>query len=437
MTDLDPVLPAAVAGFLADHDVPTPCLILELDVVADRYARLTTALPEAAVHYAVKANPEPAVLDLLARSGAGFDVASPAEVDLCLSVGVAPGRLSYGNTVKKQADIAYAYARGVRLFACDSGDDLRKLAAAAPGAGVFLRLLTSGVGADWPLSRKFGCMPAMAVDLLLEAAALGLDPRGTSFHVGSQQRDPGQWEPALAQAAAVGAEVVRRSGGRVRPRLVNLGGGLPARYLEQLPDVDTYAAAIRASLDRHFPAAGPLGRPEVMIEPGRHLLGDAGVLHAEVVLVARKSYDQDERWVYLDIGVFGGLAETLGEAIKYRLVTDRGGPVGPVILAGPTCDSLDVLYERHRYHLPLDLVAGDRLSFLSAGAYTSVYCTDGFNGLTPLPVHCLPPARPIGSLPVAHQEAGKLPHVRRRGSGWSVAGERLGPGEQRRPVDLT
>lgn len=408
----------AVAGFLGRGDPATPCLVIELDVVARRYAELRASWPDVAVYYAVKANPEPGVVDVLGGLGAGFDVASPAEVDLCLSRGVPAGRLSYGNTVKKSVDIAYAYSRGVRLFAFDSADELRKLAAAAPGAAVFCRLLTSGIGADWPLSRKFGCDPAMAVDLLLEADRLGLDACGVSFHVGSQQRDPGQWEPAIASAAAVVAEVRRRSCGRVRLRLLNVGGGLPARYLEEVRGVGAYATAIRAALDRHFPPHGPGGRPQVLVEPGRYLVGDAGVLHSEVVLVARKSYDDDERWVYLDTGVFGGLAETLGEAIKYRLVTSRdGGPRGPVVLAGPTCDSLDVLYQRHRYRLPLDLGAGDRLSILSAGAYTSAYCTDGFNGFRPMPVHCLPLSAP-GLAPgrsaaVADEEAGELPHVLR------------------------
>ena len=406
---------------LPGEQLPTPCLVMDLDVVAERYARLRAALPEAAIHYAVKANPEPDVVALLASLGARVDVASPAEVELCLRAGIGPDRLSYGNTVKKQRDIASAWSRGVRLFAVDSAEELAKVAAAAPGAAVLCRLLTAGAGADWPLSRKFGCSPAMAVDLLLEADDRGLGARGVSFHVGSQQRDPAQWEPAIASAAAVVGEVVRRSGGRVRPRVLNLGGGLPARYLDAVPDVEVYGAAIRASVERHFPDAAD--RPRLMLEPGRHLVADAGVLHTEVVLVARKSHDSDERWVYLDAGVFGGLAETLGEAIRYRLVTSRdGGPTGPVVLAGPTCDSLDVLYERHRYRLPLDLRAGDRVSLLSAGAYTSVYCTDGFNGFSPLPVHCLPRSS------VVDEEAGELPRVVGRWAAGTEAGEGVDPG---------
>lgn len=378
-----------IAEFLRDERPATPCLIVALDVVAERYAELAAALPRAAVYYAVKANPEPAVVALLAALGASFDVASPAEIDLCLAAGVTADRISYGNTIKKQTDIAYAHDHGVRLFAFDSAAELDKLADAAPGASVFCRLLTTGQGADWPLSRKFGCEPDMAVDLLVAAADLGLDPCGVSFHVGSQQRDTSQWDPALERAAGVFAEVAARTGGHVRLRIVNLGGGFPAHYLEGVPEVGEYAEAIEAAVERHFGA----DRPAMLVEPGRYVVGDAGVLQTEVVLVARKSYSDAERWVYIDAGVFGGLAETLGEAIKYRLVTSRDGEdgrTGPVVIAGPTCDSLDVLYQHHRYSLPLDLRAGDTVTVLSAGAYTKAYCTDGFNGFEPMPAYCLP-----------------------------------------------
>jgi ornithine decarboxylase len=373
----------AIERFLADHRPATPCLILALDVVAERYRTLTAAFPEATVYYAVKANPEPEVIALLARLGSCFDVASPAEIELCLRCGVGPEAMSYGNTIKKTADVAYAYRHGVRLFAFDSEMELEKLAVAAPGAAVFCRLLTESEGADWPLSRKFGCATDMAADLLVLAAQLGLDPRGVSFHVGSQQRHPGAWDGAIEAAAVVTAAVARHG---IDLPLLNIGGGFPARYLAKIAAIDDYAYAIRAAVARHFGAT----RPALVVEPGRYLAADAGVLVTEVVLVSRKAYADEERWVYLDTGVFGGLAETLGEAIKYRLVTrPAGGRTGPVVLAGPTCDSLDIMYQAHRYQLPLDLAAGDQVVFLSAGAYTKAYCTDGFNGFQPLPVHCL------------------------------------------------
>jgi ornithine decarboxylase len=334
---------------------------------------------------------------MLAGLGACFDVASPAEIDLCLRCGVAPTAISYGNTIKKAADIAYAYRLGVRLFAFDSLMELEKVAVAAPGAAVFCRLLTAGSGADWPLSGKFGCAPQMAADLLVMAAGIGLDPCGVSFHVGSQQRDPGQWDSDIARAAAV-FQAVGREG--IQLRLLNLGGGFPAHYLDDILPIGAYADVIRAGVRRHFGGRAPA----LVVEPGRYVVADAGVLLTEVVLVACKSYGDAERWVYLDTGVFGGLAETLGESIKYRLTTTwragrsggggHGGADGPVVLAGPTCDSLDVMYQHHRYRLPLDLDAGDRVLFQSAGAYTKAYCTDGFNGFVPMPAYCLPQTRP-------------------------------------------
>ncbi len=391
-----------IARFLAEQCPPTPCLVLSTDVVAERYDSLSAACPTSTIYYAVKANPEIPVLRLLAARGACFDVASPAEIDYCLLAGAAPASISYGNTIKKKADITYAFERGVRLFAFDSAAELEKLAEAAPGAEVFCRILTSNVGADWPLSRKFGCDPDMAVDLLLRAASLGLIARGVSFHVGSQQRDPGQWEGALAHAAEVFRACAQRG---LRLTLINLGGGFPAQYIHDVPPVGAYGDAIASALSRHFGDEPP----STIVEPGRYIAGDAGVLQCEVVLVSRKSDGDAVRWVYLDTGVFGGLAETLGESIKYRMITSRdGGPTGPVILAGPTCDSVDVMYEKHRYELPLDLQCGDFVTILSAGAYTKAYCTDGFNGFDPMPAFCLD-----SSGRAVDEEGVELPHLGR------------------------
>ena len=374
-------LPPRIERFLAEEAPATPCLVIDLDVVEERYRALAATLPSASVHYAVKANPSPGVLARLAALGSRFDVASPAEIGLCLAAGVDPSRISYGNTIKKRRDIASAHAAGVRLFVVDSGEELGKLAAAAPGATVLVRVLVSGEGADWPLSRKFGCDPDMAVDLLVEAATLGLEPAGVSFHVGSQQREPGRWDPAIRLAASV---LRQAAAAGVPVSTLNIGGGFPATYEGGAPEIAAYGQAIAAALAHHL-ADLPV---QVLCEPGRYIAGDAGVLRAEVVLVSRKAYRDEHRWVYLDVGRFGGLAETEGEAIRYRLQTSvDGGPVGPVILAGPTCDSVDVLYERTRYHLPLTLAEGDTVDILAAGAYTAAYASAGFNGFGPLTVH--------------------------------------------------
>ncbi|RCV56552.1 ornithine decarboxylase [Marinitenerispora sediminis] len=365
---------------MAAHTGPTPFLVVDLPTVARCYRALAGAFGSARVFYAVKANPEPRLVRLLVRLGASFDVASRSEVDLCLAAGADPASLSYGNTVKKASDIRYAHARGVRLFVFDSAEELRKLAEHAPGSQVFCRLLASGEGSLWPLSRKFGCAPDMAVELLRAAPALGLDPVGVSFHVGSQQLDPARWDPSIAQAARIFAEL--ESVG-VRLRMLNVGGGFATDYLRPVPPIDAYAAAVRASVRRHFRVP-----PSLVAEPGRYLVAEAGVLRCEVVLISRKHHHDEKRWVYLDIGRYGGLIDTEGEAIHYRLVTAHDdGPGGPVIIAGPTCDSVDILYERAPYRLPLALRPGDHVDILGAGAYTVSSATVGFNGMAPLTAH--------------------------------------------------
>lgn len=380
-----------VATFVRQNTPVTPCLIIDLDVVAARYQALADELPCADVYYAVKANPQPEVIALLARLGSRFDVASPAEVALCLRLGVHPESLSYGNTTKKRGDIRFAYERGVRLFAVDSLGELEKIAAEAPGSDIFCRILTSGEGAQWPLSRKFGCASDMAADLLVRARDLGLNPRGVSFHVGSQQTDVSQWGKALRRVRTV---FDRAAAAGLTLDLINLGGGFPARYIDKIPPISVYGQAIRDALGARFPDR----RLRLMVEPGRYIVGDAGVLFSEVILASRKGYQDDERWVYIDVGVFGGLAETLDEAIRYRIVTNRDhARRGPVVLAGPTCDSADIMYERNRYRLPLDLQSGDVLAMLSAGAYTSVYCSAGFNGFEPLPLYCIPVSEQAGA----------------------------------------
>ncbi len=355
----------------------TPYLFINLDRVEAAYWKFRRCFPEAGIFYAVKANPAPEVLRLLARLGSQFDVASPAEADACLAAGAAAGDLSYGNTVKKSCDIAYAYRLGVRLFAFDCQEELDKLAAQAPGAKVLCRLEAASDGAAWPLARKFGCSAESAEALIVEAMRRGLLPWGISFHVGSQQTDPARWEEPLVRT---GALFQRLAGRGIHLSTVNLGGGFPARYATPVPDLGVYRDSIRAALDAHLGGFSP----HVMLEPGRGLVADAGVIVTQVILKSRRE-PAGRSWVYLDAGKFGGLAETMDECIQYRIRSvAAAGPEEAVVLAGPTCDSADILYERTEYRLPASLEEGDRLNILSAGAYTASYASIGFNGLTPL-----------------------------------------------------
>ncbi|MBI3224251.1 MAG: type III PLP-dependent enzyme [Mycolicibacterium cosmeticum] len=356
--------------------LPTPYLVMDLDIVAQRYDALRDALPQARIFYAVKANPAPEVLRVLAAAGSSFDVASIGEIDLCRALGIAPERLSFGNTVKKEAAIAAAYAAGVRTFAVDAPEELDKLTLLAPRSTLLIRLVSEGGGADWPLSRKFGTTEEAALTLMRRAVARG-HRVGVSFHVGSQQREPQAWDAPLAATRRL-RDALRRDGHDLVA--VNLGGGLPSHHAQPTPPLAAYGEHIRDALRRHG-----MTDLDVMTEPGRFLVGDAGVIRAEVVLATAKPSDGGRRWVYLDIGMFNGLVETQEEAIRYRITCP--GAVGdetPAVLAGPTCDSLDILYERVPYPLPAGLRAGDPVEIHSTGAYTTSYSSVGFNGIEPL-----------------------------------------------------
>ena len=369
---------ARILDFLNDRRPEGPCLVVDLEVIADNYRTFTRAMPDTRIFYAVKANPAPEILQLLAAMGSCFDTASVAEIEMGLAAGATPNRISFGNTIKKERDIARAHQLGVSLFAVDSVEEVEKVARAAPGSRVFCRILTDGAGAEWPLSRKFGCEPAMAVDVLLAAHGLGLKAYGISFHVGSQQTRLAAWDAALAEARGIFDAM---AGHGITLSMVNLGGGFPTKYLKQVPGTEAYANAIHDALTRHFGNA----IPETIIEPGRGMVGNAGVIKAEVVLVSKKHANDNQRWVYLDIGKFGGLAETMDEAIRYPIVTARDGDEkSPCVVAGPTCDSADVLYEKTPYNLPVTLTVGDEVLIEATGAYTTTYASVAFNGFAPL-----------------------------------------------------
>lgn len=362
----------------------TPFLIVLLDMIQDKFGQFRAGFPDAKIYYAVKANPGLEVLSLLRDLGSYFDIASIYELDKVLSLGVSPDRISFGNTIKKARHIGAAYDKGVRLFASDCEADIRNLAQEAPGSRVFFRILMDAVtsDSDWPLSRKFGCQPRMLTDLALLAADLGLDPYGVSFHVGSQQREIPAWDAAIAQARSLFDRLDRE---QVRFKAMNMGGGFPADYLVKTNPLAVYAEEINRYLGLHFGGA----IPELYLEPGRGLVGEAGILVSEVVSVAKKSKTDLKRWVYTDVGIFNGLMETLGESIKYPAYTEKTGLTGDVILAGPTCDSLDIMYEHFKYQLPLSLESGDRIYWLSAGAYTASYSAIEFNGFPPLKTYYL------------------------------------------------
>jgi len=369
------------------RNLETPCIIINLRDIKRNYLKMSHSFPYAQIYYAVKANPDKAILSMLYELGANFDIASRYELDLVLSLGISPDRMSFGNTIKKAKDVAYFYEKGVRMFATDSEDDLKNIAEYAPGSRVYVRIVMSDSStADWPLSRKFGCHPDMAYGLLIMARTLGLTPYGISFHVGSQQRDIGQWDEAIAKTKYLFSSLEKDE--NIRLTMINMGGGFPASYVQPSNDLTEYASEIYKYLTDDFGSDIPL----IALEPGRSLVGDSGVLITEIILISRKTHTALNRWVYLDTGKFNGLIETLNESIKYPIITeneDEEAEEEEVIIAGPTCDSQDILYEEHKYLLPINLKIGDKLYFLSAGAYTASYASVCFNGFPPIKTYIM------------------------------------------------
>jgi ornithine decarboxylase len=370
----------AIYKYINSNQFDRSTLVLDIDQVEENYKNLKAGMQDAHIHYAVKSNPHPAILRRLVELGCRFDAASMGEIEMCLAAGAPPDHISYGNTIKRWQDIEYAYRNNITLFAADAKEELEKIARHAPESRVFIRVLVGQTEAEWPLSRKFGCDPGMALELMGHAKELGLTPVGISWHIGSQTKHPEMWYDTLElmgeiwdEASYLGHEL----------SLVNIGGGFPAYYGVEITPPEEYGQKLMKRVRNQFP-----GADYIMVEPGRGLVGNAGCIVAEVLLVSKKASTDDVRWVYLNVGRFTGLAETEGEAIKYLFTVPgkENSLTGPCIIAGPTCDSADVLYEKNKVKLPLDLEAGDVLILNSCGAYTSTYSTVAFNGFPPLEV---------------------------------------------------
>jgi ornithine decarboxylase len=361
------------------EDKETPFLVVDLKKVKKNYIEMKNNFETADLYYAVKASPSVEVLKVLIEQGSCFDIASIYELDRLLSLGVEPDRISYGNTIKKVKDLKYAYEKGIRLFVTDSELDLLNILEHAPGSRIFIRLLVEGSNsADWPLARKFGCSLEEVRRLITIAKDYGVDIYGISFHVGSQQRNILVWEYALLKVKEIFEWAKEYED--VELEMINMGGGFPSNYYYPAEDLEVYSENIKRFLEQFFEDK----MPRIILEPGRSLAGNTGVLVSEIVLISQKNQFENFRWVYQDAGKFNGLIETLDESIKYPVYTEKKGEKGEVVLAGPTCDSMDIMYEDFKYELPMNLEIGDRLYWLSTGAYTSSYCAVEFNGFPPM-----------------------------------------------------
>jgi len=354
---------AALAGTVA-----TPFLVLSPSRIQQSIRTLRTCLPGVELFYAMKSNPDPDLLQLLSGLVDGIDVASYPEVALAAAAGVAPERLFHSNPIKKDTDIAACVRHGVRWFTFDNADEIPKLVKHAAGASVLLRVAIKNENCVVDLGAKFGAHENEALALVLQARAAGVNVRGIAFHVGSQSTDPSIYVSALKlarrlfdEAAAVG----------IRLDTLDIGGGFPVVYRTSVPKLEDFCRVVSRSLSQMFPAG-----VRIIAEPGRCISGDSMTL---VVRVIGRSVRNGVPWYFIDDGLYGAFSGKLFDHCDYELIPAKRGPVRECVVAGPTCDSIDIV---SRDQLLPDLDIGDLLMVPGMGAYTKASAT-AFNGFQP------------------------------------------------------
>jgi ornithine decarboxylase len=364
---------------LTNFHHPTPYLLMDLDAVDRAYQAITQALPDITVRYAVKCNPDERILRRLHAAGSAFEMASYSELQTLTSLGVRAEDIIFSSPVKPWNQIREAAGAGVWRFAFDSASELDKLAEYAPGAGVYVRLSTSDLGSEVPSEGKFGVGAGQAIELMQLASSLGLEPYGIAYHVGSQMTNPTAWEDATRQSGAI---LRALEGHGTKLSMLNIGGGFPARYAVQIPDLAECGSCIRRAVDRHLPYS-----MQICAEPGRALVAEAGVLVASVIGTAER---RGKSWLHLDVGAFNGMIETLltQNRLIYPLADSRGlVDRCPYHITGPTCDSQDTMF--FGVSLSRGLMPGDQVYIYTAGAYTTCYAST-FNGFSLPTTYCLP-----------------------------------------------
>lgn len=341
-----------------------PFLMIDSNIIRQQARRFMTALPRVTPHFAVKSNPDSRILQTLKEEGTQFEIASRAELDLLLALNIRPADIFYSNPVKSSLYISYAAEKGVEWYAIDCVEELYKIHQIKPDAKLYLRIYTTNEGSACPLSGKFGAHLEDTRHIIEEAASLGADLAGVTFHVGSQCNNLENWRVGIRAAEEV-FTLMRQKG--LNPRMLNLGGGYPVPMGNPVHSIDEIAEVINQELNR-FPST-----VKIIAEPGRYMVAEAGCLVSSVVGTTQRN---GERWLYLDTGFYSGLME-LKDGIPYVLDTDHDSQLVPWTIAGPTCDSVDVCSQN--YPLPSTIREGDIIYVRSAGAYSNA-CVTEFNG---------------------------------------------------------
>ena len=358
---IDPFQPAEVRRLVREFG--SPLVILDCERVRVQFRKLRKALPRVDLHYALKPLPHPAVVETVMAEGGFLDLASSGEVQLVQRLGVDPARCIHTHPIKRREDIANALQFGVRLFVADNPDEVRKFSQLAGRAELLLRVSFRSPGAVVDLSRKFGCDPEDLLPLARVAAGLGIGVRGLSFHVGSQAPDASKHVEALAACTKLLAAARRERLGVCDT--LDIGGGFPIDYTRPVQDISRFCAPLRAGLAR-LPA-----RVRVIAEPGRYVVGPCAIGVASVMGRARR---EGHWWYYLDDGLYGSYSGQLFDHARYAVEPLRDGAERlPSVLAGPTCDSIDVIAEN--LMLP-QLKEGDLVVGRAMGAYTWASATE-------------------------------------------------------------
>jgi ornithine decarboxylase len=362
--------------FVNDSTVSTPTLVLDFDVISATYNRFTSLFNGGLVYYAVKANANPLICQMVVERGGGLEIASLAELELALRVGATGDQIICSNPIKNPQFLKRMQAEGVFAVVVDSTYEVEKIAQIAPDLRVYIRLAVDNTGAVLPLAGKFGVSGAQALEIAELAREKGLEVIGLSFHVGSQCLSPVNWVNAIRACGDVWREARERGFDFF---FLDIGGGFPAGNYHDpsIPTLEGIAALVNPAIETYIPYTPNL---MMVMEPGRGLSGESGRLLARV---EGKAMRGDDTWLYLDVGVFNGLMETyegFPPVIQVQAEDAHLRETKVYTLAGPSCDSCDVV--ARNIELP-EIHIGDRLVFLDAGAYVSEYGA-AFNGF-PVP----------------------------------------------------
>ena len=358
-----------VLRYLDKEHNETPFLLVDSDKVREKTSMIGSHIKNSKVFYAVKANPGGEILNFLNKLKMGFEISSEGELEILSSLGVEPERIISSNPVKSLKFLKMAATYGIKYFAFDSAEEVNKLSQFVPHCNVYIRLSVPNEGSEWPLSKKFGVELDEAAILLTYAKDMGLNPVGITFHVGSQCTEIYSWNIALDKAKVLWDMAERN---RITLNLLNIGGGYPIKYTKNVVSIETIEKNVNSLIYERFPKD-----VEIHIEPGRAVVGDAGILVTSVIGKARRT---DEDWIYIDVGVFNGLMESVG-GIKYSYVVENHKHQRlnkRWTIAGPSCDSFDVI--DNNVTLPEPNI-GNLILILSSGAYTVSYASE-FNGFS-------------------------------------------------------